>query len=304
MPVESALEHIWQIAPAYCGPRPTERDYLKALHHPPGLCVWWNALNVELSRQKLPAVSVTSIWVDHTPQCWFGSRSGQWWKPSCELADLLIVAWDNARRSSGRALLVQAKKGKSHSRVTRSNASTKKELQLLGRAPRFLLSGQTATPVGASPAPINPAVSCEFKLAGYTGTRLDHCTFLQIKDTLAKRWPIEAAKWQTMWPPSNHRQSYSAAMLDMAAKSPGAMGKAFRTNNTKDEWDRLVNVLISETMAGIEGTAGGSRQNTIFHIGDGDLGLGGYGRYIESELVASNDPRGISTIFITPEHDG
>lgn len=80
---------------------------------------------------------------------------------------------------------------------------------------------------------MNPAVSCEFQLAGYTGTRLQHCTFLQIKDTVAKRWPMEAAKWQTMWPPSNHRQSYSEAMVDMAAQSSGAMGRAFARTTRK-----------------------------------------------------------------------
>ena len=304
MPLGSAFEYIWAIAPHESAPKPSERDYLRSVHHPPGLFVWAYALNLELRNTGLSPVSISSVWVDHTPQCWYTQRNGAWGKPSCELADLLIVVWDDQNKKAGRALLVQAKRGKSRSRVAVSQASTKKELHLLGAAPKFLLSGQTSVVSGGSPKPLNPKVTCEFQLHHYKGSRLRHCTFLQIKDASAKRWPSNVSSWQTMWPPSSHHETYSEAILGMVAGSANALGRPFINGNMSDDWDRLVTLLINETLATTRGTAKGPRQHTIFHLGSGNIGIGGTGGIQEGEVPASDDPQGISTVFITPEKLG
>lgn len=304
MPLKSAFEHIWHITPHCTCRHPAERDYLRSAHHPPGLWIWAHSLNCELARFGLPRVSITSIWVDHTPQCWYGKANGKWRKPSCELADLLVVAWDDRRRRTGTALLVQSKKGRSISRISVSNASTKKELHLLGAAPRFLLSGQTSARTGYSPQPMNPNVNCEFQLDSYKGIRLQHCTFLQIKDQEAKRWPTQSSSWQTLWPPSAHHEPYTEAIIGMVIKFPSALGKPFVKNSKRDEWDRLVSLLINETISGITGTAHGARQHTVYHYDIGNFSHGGFNEIIENEPPSSNDPRGISTVFITPDHNG
>ena len=204
MILESGLEYIWHFTDCKVSGNPSERDFLRGIHHPPGLCVLKGSLDVELLRQMKPRVSITSVWVDHTPQCWFGSNSkGSWGKPSCELADLLVVVWDDKNQKNGRALLVQAKKGKSHNRISLSSRSTSNEFELLSHAPKFILSNQTSTISGVPPSPVSSTVLCEFQLHRYNGNRLRHCTFLQIRDANAKRWPqSKYLSWQTMWPPS------------------------------------------------------------------------------------------------------
>lgn len=300
MPLKSAFEHIWNIAPHYSGAFPSERDYLRAVHHPPGLYIWANSLNLELLSLGYPAVSVTSVWVDHTPQCWFGQKNGAWDKPSCELADLLIVTWEDHRRKAGKALLVQAKKGMSYNHIVVSNKSTKKELSLLGSAPKFLLSSQTSVASGCSPNPLVSKLNCEFQLPSYGGSRLQHCTFLQIKDAKAKRWPTTVPSWQTMWPPSTHLEAYSEAILGMVTRDANAMGKHFILGNISNDWDRLITILINETLASSGGTSKGKTKHTYIFLEARNLGLlGSLNGNFEEEIPVSDDPQGISTVFIT-----
>lgn len=172
MSLSLALEVIWDLTLCNSGSNPSERDYLRTMHHPPGLCMWAYYLNRELANRGLKPVSISSVWVDHTPQCWYNQVKGILQKPSCELADLLIVAWDDWKKSKGRALLVQAKKGKNHSRIAISNASTRKELILLGGAPRFLLSRQTSVASGYGPTlPANRVETVRCRKFVYRGWR-------------------------------------------------------------------------------------------------------------------------------------
>lgn len=266
MLLESALNFIWHFTGENAGSIPTERDYLRSLHHPIGLWFWSTCLQLELETTH-PDISVTSIWVDHTPQCWFGKVNGAWGKPSCELADLLIVVWDNSRRETGKALLVQAKRGKSYNYIPISGSSTKKELKVLGQAPNFLLSNQQSVALGTSPKPINSSVCCEFRLASYRGSPLRHCTFLQIRDPRSSRWStVPVSPWQTMWPPNRHRKSYSNVIKGMLSGARGSIGKSFQLGNMANDWDRLVTILVYETIHAAGGTAGGALQNTILGV--------------------------------------
>ncbi|WP_349918656.1 hypothetical protein [Aeromonas veronii] len=305
MNLESTFEFIWHYALHFEGPFPVERDYLRVVHHPPGLWLWADSLNSDLCRLGHPCVSVTSIWVDHTPQCWYTQRNGAWLKPSCELADLLIVTWDDENRKAGRALLVQAKRGKSYNRISISNKSTKTELRLLGTAPKFLLSSQTSTTLGSSPSPLNPKINCEFKLPSYENSRLEHCTFLQIKDAKARRWPMTIPSWQTIWPPASYSETYSEAILGMITRPINSLGKHFIFGNMSDDWDRLITLLINETLASSGGTARGKKQQISFSLNSNDTDcFRALNNSFEGEFPASDDPQGISTVFITPKNKG
>ncbi|CAM0554887.1 hypothetical protein EHLJMEHL_00475 [Vreelandella titanicae] len=267
MLLEPTLEYIWHLTGHETRSNPTERDYLRTIHHPVGFWLWAYSLQVEL-RHFFSSISVSSIWVDHTPQCWFGSVNGNWGKPSCELADVLVVVWDNRQKKGGKALLVQAKRGKSYNRIPISNPSIKKELALLGQAPKFLLSNQLSVGSGKLPQPMNSRLLCEFKLDPYSGARLKHCTFLQIRDAKSKRWQqTKNSSWQTMWPPNMHREAYSDVIKGILANGSGTIGKPFAFGNMHNDWDRLVTLLIKETVSKAGGTAQGKSQHSVWCLG-------------------------------------
>lgn len=302
MLLESTLEYIWHLTGHKTKSVPTERDYLRAIHHPVGFWLWAYSLQVELSN-IYSSISVSSIWVDHTPQCWWGSVNGNWGKPSCELADILVVVWDNGQKKGGKALLVQAKRGKSPNRIPISNPSTKKELNLLGDAPQFLLSNQFSTGSSQTPQPMNPDLCCEFQLAPYSGARPEHCAFLQIRDAKSKIWATtKRASWQTIWPPNSHQESYSDVIKGILTNASGAIGKPFIFGNRNDDWDRLVTLLVKETARRAGGTAQGATQHSVCSRGEGfylttcekGIDLPNI-EYPESEKTDG----GISTIFIT-----
>ena len=240
--------------------------------------------------------------MDHTPQCWYGGLPNSRLKPSCELADLLFVIWDDSREISGRALLIQGKKGKTHSKILTSESSTKKEINLLSDAPDFLLSNQMSVIKGAHPNAFSALADCEFKLNQYSGARLDHCTFLQIRDAKARRWPQNLySSWQTMWPPGAHAESLDSVLIEMVRKTSGALGKPFQRSLKGNDWDRLVTLLIDQTLRSAKGTAKGSLINHVNFQGVGGMVSGG--GIINNDFEDSEEPGGISTILITPNYE-
>lgn len=307
MLLESTLDYLWHLTGQETSSVPTERDYLRSIHHPIGFWLWSYSMQVEM-RHTHSSISISSIWVDHTPQCWYGNVGGNWAKPSCELADMLIIVWDSKLRNSGKALLVQAKRGKSYNRIPLSNPSTKKEINLLGKAPKFLLSNQLSASSGKCPQPMNSKLCCEFKLAPYSGVPLEHCTFLQIRDARSKRWPRKtAAYWQTMWPPNLHQKAYSDVIKEMLPHSGGSVGKRFVFGSMNNDWDRLVTMLVKETVNRVGGTAQGKSQHSV-RTARGEYLLfddtGGVD-LPSIDYPESDEPGGgISTIFITVNEGG
>ena len=66
MLLESTLEYIWHHTGIVAGSAPKERDYLRTIHHPSFLWLWSHSIRLEL-RQSHSSVTISSIWVDHTP---------------------------------------------------------------------------------------------------------------------------------------------------------------------------------------------------------------------------------------------
>lgn len=304
--LELAFELVWEIAKYWFSKpmrRPTERDFLRALHIQCLLELWCYQLQLDLNLQGLSGVDVASVWVDHTPQCWFGRHGSSWSKPSCELADLLVVVWDGPSRRTGRALLVQAKRGKYHDRIPVSSGSSKKEFHLLSSAPRFFLSRQTSFGKNGILKPYSQTTKSEFQLEGFSGSILPHCTFLQIRDARALSWPALESSWQSMWPTNSFRTAFPEVIRQMAGSYSNSLGKRFKYGNVANEWDRLVTVLIDETLTATGGTARGALQSSV----------SSYPAFTaESQLLPIMDhsanegngseehPRGIPCIFVTP----
>lgn len=216
------------------------------------------------------------------------------------------MKWDNINKYAGTALLVQAKKGKSHNNIPISSPSTKKELNLLGNLPDFLLSNQTYIKSGSNPKPYSTNHHCEFSLSKSVGPYLDHCTFLQIKDARSKKWPDWEPPWQTMWPPASNRDSYSETLINMVSGFSNAKGKRFQYGSFGNDWDGLITLLIDETLSLVGGTAKGIKQNTITPLHGMNKNFINYvyhGSTAGDKQQTSNPPRGISTIFFTPIND-
>ena len=81
------------------------------------------------------------------------------------------------------------------------------------------------------------------------------------------------------------------------------MGKRFVFGNMSDDWDRLITVLINETLASSGGTAKGKKQHTYSYLSPSNMGsFGRLNEACEENIPVSDDPRGISTLFFTPEN--
>ncbi|MBE4160066.1 hypothetical protein HJ102_22505 [Vibrio parahaemolyticus] len=204
MNIHAVLHKIWGRCVNTFG-NPTERDFLRSLHDRNALTELEISLNDELrSLGSSPSVKVTSIWVDHTPQCWFYPipqhipvRKNKT-QSSCELADLLIIVWDDLSKTSGIAWLLQGKRGKTFNRISNSG-STKIERYLLEGGPRFCLSTRTSLSQFSKFVPLGePSGYCLDYLT--KSNRYEYCDFLQIKDANAKRWPSNYSPYQVVWP--------------------------------------------------------------------------------------------------------
>lgn len=265
--VTSALDTIWQnCVTKYV--KPNEREFLRALHSTSSLTNIKNALNADLrSSGSSISVAITSVWVDHTPQCWFlpiptyfqVNKSKE--QTSCELADLLVVVWDGPTKQTGTAWLLQGKLGRTYNKIA-ARGSTKIERHLLETGPAFLLSQQTG--VGRSHT-VNPLGSKHSYCLNYLTAkkRYAYSDFLQIKHADSKRWNTSISPFQVVWPLSGANSSFGCALFDMVANAKSGFGLKFKRNNMSDDWDALVNVLLDETIATSKtGTAKGALQNT------------------------------------------
>jgi hypothetical protein len=258
------LEALWGNAVvSYAG---HERDFLREIHGFWGINRLAWAINSDLWPIGQLA-SLSSVWIDHTPQCWYGNRGGKFSKPSCELADLLIIVWGDASMQSGRALLVQGKMASAPDRLKMGSPSTKRELTLLEQSPQFMLSNQTSVQSTKEPSPYvhGDVPGSTFCLAhlGSDPKALKHCTFLQIKERSAgKHWPIGASSWQTHWPSAANTRAYSRCLTEMVSGAHGCLGEPFTRGSRSSDWERLVNLLIDTTVDMVRGTAKGPLQTT------------------------------------------
>lgn len=258
---------------------PTERDFLRSLHSRETLTELELSLNDELLHSgNYPYVKVTSIWVDHTPQCWFYPvpqhipvRKNKT-QSSCELADLLIVVWDDSSKSSGLAWLLQGKRGKTFNCISRSG-STKIERYLLENGPRFCLSFRTSL---TSPSKFFPIGKVDGYCLDYltNNNQYDYCDFLQIKDATSKRWPSNFSPYQVVWPLTGTSYSLGQIFINMIKQVNPNAGQHFSRNSKVDDWNELVNFLLDETYKSSRvGTAQGSLQNHSYLLPQAKRGI-------------------------------
>lgn len=246
---EDILASAWSAAVRYH--RGHERDFLRELHSVWGLRRLAWAINSDLFGLG-KAVSLTSIWLDHTPQCWLErTASGIWEKPSCELADLLVVVWDDESMKGGRALLLQGKMANSPARLIAGGVSTRKERFLLEASPHFLLSNQTSVRKGFSPNPYSKHLKSIFCLDhfGTNASTYRHCRFLQIRKASATRWDSTASPWQAHWPSNAQTVPYARSLAEMVIQRASAAGEHFDRHSCTRDWDALINILIDSTVA-------------------------------------------------------
>ena len=251
------FEDIWTNV-VYNG-KAHEREFLREIHGIHGLKKIATAVNSELILHNKFA-RFTSIWVDHTPQCYVQKKNG-WGKPSCELADLLIIVRNGHSKKVGKALLIQAKMANKPFVLVANNASTKNQLKLMSTKYSFLLSNNTNNPI---PYTGNENTSV-FNLSNLIGNNYHH-QFLQIKKSSSskKNWPACVSSWIILWPlKKNNADAYSTKLLDMCLHQ-NTIGADFNFDNNGCDWSQLVKLLFETTVnSARHGTAKGSLQNTV-----------------------------------------
>jgi hypothetical protein len=110
-----------------------------------------------------------------------------------------------------------------------------------------------------------------------------------------------------MWPPNLHQMAYSDVIKQMLPNSGGLTGKRFVFGNMNNDWDRLVTVLIKETVGRGGGTAKGKSQHSV-RIAREDYFLFDDAGGVDLPRIdypESDEPSGgISTMFITIDEGG
>lgn len=218
----------------------TERDHLRALHDHANLV----ALAHELNRNALPlgfALKLSSLWVDWQPQSWkWISARNCFDKPSVEIADLLVVVWDDALCLNGKALVLTAKMGDAPKQFALSGKSTRKEITFLESPYKFMLSNNlSGTP---RPLPGFTHNQCEFDFSSSGG--LDHWRWMIIRKNNAAAWTPAVVR-HTVKTSASAATSYSfSSMLLSTLLQP--CGR-FHSNCGCSEWCRLINLLLGHT---------------------------------------------------------
>jgi len=218
----------------------TERDHLRALHDHANLL----ALAQELNRSVLPrgfSIKLSSLWVDWQPQSWkWISSRNSFDKPSVEIADLLVVVWDDALCLSGKALVLAAKMGDAPKQFALSGKSTKKEITFLESPYKFMLSNS----MSGTPRPLTGFTrsDCEFDFSASGG--LDHWRWMVIRKNNATAWLPPVVRHTVKTSAAAATSHSFSRMLLSTILQPGG---SFHSLCNCSEWCRLVNLLLGHT---------------------------------------------------------
>jgi len=218
-----------------------ERDFLRALHNSKNI----RALALELNRFALPkgfAVHLSSLWVDWQPQSWKWIKAHkQYQKPSVELADLVVIVWDDASHQSGKALILAAKMGVSHNSFAPYGKSTQKEKTFLESPYPFLLSNSlSGTPASL---PGFTYKECEFDFSTSKGFNL--WRWLLIKKNTASNWGVSRLRFTAKSESATTSfKSFGEELVNLLLNR--SSGRFFVGCMTC-EWCRLINLLLGHT---------------------------------------------------------
>lgn len=218
-----------------------ERDYLRALHEKANL----QALARELNRFTLNsgvALKLSSLWVDWQPQSWKWIQSRKIFdKPSVELADLVVVVWNDSHQKNGTALILAAKMSTVPDMFSLSGKSTKKEITFLESPYKFMLSNNmSGVP---KPLPGFTQSQCEFNFSANLG--FNYWRWMIIRRHNSTAWSSKTLRYTVKKNSINKSiSSLSNSLVEMIAKP--SLGR-FSTNCFKCEWCRFINVLLGHT---------------------------------------------------------
>jgi hypothetical protein len=234
-PIDYVLEDIWEDA-NFNGVK--ELGFLRAIHNEEALTRLAIFLNLSLLKQNKIA-TLSSTWTDQTPQCYQINARGNPAKPSCELADLLVVVKDEVLKTQT-AILLQGKLAKKPNTLPLGKSTTK-ELKLMAK-PHFLLSNDLKKPV---PIIKDDLSSSTFNLTNIKSNK--HLLFLLIKEEETKSWTRNIASWLTYYPNESCLSSaYSRALVSICKYGDNNFGLNFNPNGAS-EWDRLIRVLLKNS---------------------------------------------------------
>lgn len=245
---EYLLSVIWNNGIA--NGKKTELQLLHEIHRQENLQRLGAAINLATLKHKKIA-TLTSVWVDKSPLCWVNKRKNKWVRPTNELADLLIVTWNNRNKKQGKALLLQAKLSTEPIKINRNQENTARELYLMEKSPEFLLSKKNERISIPSPYINNSEVDSTFNLKTVFKTNVDsyrHFRILNIKNNKKNNWDEKINPWMTFWPKDqNSSANLSRTIIDMVL-SKDVVGENFEYNTeSANHWDRLISNLIKST---------------------------------------------------------
>lgn len=162
---------------------------------------------------------------------------------SVEIADLVVVIWDDDGCREGTAIVLSGMMGMSQSEFSLTGPSTKKEISFLESPYRFMLSNNlSGTP---KPLPGFTKAECEFDLSG---KGLDSWRWLLIKKPSCTRWKHHTIRHTVKKSSSALRSHSLAALLYGAIVNPPPFGQGqFILGCGCSEWCKLINLLLGHT---------------------------------------------------------
>lgn len=201
--------------------------------------------NTELQRLGKPyALTVSTVFTHQRPYVRFASPTA---KPSCELADMLVVVVDRTTTApSGTALLLQAKLSDDH-HVTLRNDSEKKQFELFEQHPSFNMRAGGPQGVVISQATARAGLRYGITGAAYLGRGSVYIN--------QRRWRPHA--WYNSSPIAgvglayrvDARECIAHMLVDMLTMQAGGAFVPNHVINTAapSTWDDVINYLLQVT---------------------------------------------------------
>lgn len=241
--IATALLQAWTTAS-----KTDERGYLRALHSKANL----TALAQEMNRLTLPArraVTLSSLWVDWQPQCWkWNVAKANFSKPSVELADLIVVVWDDNTQQVGTALVLAAKMADTATSFSLHGRSTKKEIAFLESPYRFLISRDMKGAARALPGFTVKECEFDFSVQNVGRPGFNFWRWLLIRKKMTTRWRAKRTAFSVKEAAAlSVRNSFERILAEMTL---GRRSKGrFWAGCMRCEWCRLINLLIGYSRA-------------------------------------------------------
>jgi hypothetical protein len=237
--------------------QPHELDYLRGFHHHATLA----AIKARIQAKTDQPVNVTSFWLDKTAYV-FPSSTGVSTQKR-ELADLAVVLSDQTEKNRAMWIL-QAKKNDIPAGNLPKNVSTKKEIELFERSPKFVLKPFSKAKTNLA-FDLEPEFGCPANSANFR-----HWSFLMFRESQTAPPAGVPSPVQWRWNGSGQNPetgSFMTGITEMMLPSndpnhKGAMLHGGIPNGWKALFDALMHHVSDTT---ILGHAGGPMRISTFY---------------------------------------